>query len=494
MNITLEKTGDLVGEIRLHLDPADYKKAVMKKLKEQARQANIPGFRAGKVPVGIIRKMVGKSVVIEEVNHIVGHALYDYIKEEDLDVLGDPLPAAKLKEEDFDEYCEKEMDFVFEVGLAPAFELNLEGVEAPVRYEVAVDDAFMDAEIEKMQDTFAAVQTPDDVQEGDTVYGRLEAIDADGNVIEDGFSQMVALNPDRMGDADFFKPFIGAEKESVHSIDVWSLADSPKEVGELLFIQEDELEKAQANTLQFVVKRINRIEKMPLGPDFYAKVVENKRWEVEEAITEEKDFRDRMADEIEQELKQGANSQFRVDLQKNLLAAHPMDFPDAFLKKWLVETREDYNEARVEAEYGDYTKSLVWTLILQKIFDANPGMRIEQSDIESEVRQVFDKAPELQEGETEEEAAARQTEYLDGLVKYVMQNEEMTNMYARKIQDDRVYTHLEEQITIVEDSMTATAFQELQEQQRKEAEAEAKAREEAAIAASETPAAEAAAE
>ncbi|MCB0843035.1 MAG: trigger factor family protein, partial [Bacteroidetes bacterium] len=225
MNITQVSTGDLTASITILLESADYKGKVNEELKKHAKKASMPGFRPGKVPVGVVKRMVGKSVVIEEVTRSVSDLLSDYIKDNEIKILGDPLPRDRKTEDDFDINCDKDMEFLFDIGLAPEFSLDYSLSAKPPIYEIEIDEAFLNEEIKNYQDRFAEVTNPESVAEGDVIYGRLYEVNEEGEEVEGGYSKMIGINPERVDNKDLFKSFYGKELEYTTDFELFQLGE-----------------------------------------------------------------------------------------------------------------------------------------------------------------------------------------------------------------------------------------------------------------------------
>ncbi len=286
MNITQESTGNLTANITVLLSPEDYKPQGTEELKKQAKKASMPGFRPGKVPFGLVRKMVGMPVLIEEVNKIVSKALSDYLRDEEINLLGDPMPNTQKTEDDFDVNCEKELDFVFEVGLAPQIEVDYKLKKKPTKYNISIDDAFLSEQIENFKDRFGEVSNPEEVAKGDIMYGRIHEVDGEGNAVEGGFDKMIALNPDRVESKSFFKPYIGKKVDEVFDLDVFKIAKKHADVAEVLFMQEDELKELKGKAMKMELKKINRVETAEMNEEFFGKVAASLQWTPEEGETE----------------------------------------------------------------------------------------------------------------------------------------------------------------------------------------------------------------
>ena len=454
MNITLEKTGDLTSEISIQLLPEDYKGKVNEELKKHARKAAMPGFRQGKVPLGMVRKMVGKSVVIDEVTKAISNSLTEYIDEQNLNILGEPLPKVQMEEDDFDVNCESEVNFTFEVGLAPEFELNTGVSETPKRYEIVIDDEFLNKELESYQDRFADISNPEDVGKGDIIYGKLYEVDDKGEAIEEGFEKMIALNPDRVENKKIFKVFEGKKLEDFEDIDIFKLAKKNADVAEILFLEEDELKELKGKSFKFLLKRINRIQKAELNEEFFKKVADSLQWNDDEAIKDEKSFLDKMSEHLVSDMKESSSWYTRNEIQRLLIENHQLSFPDEFLKKWLLKSNEEYTEERIKEEYPDFQKSLTWTMIVGKVQEKYPDSKVEAEELKDNIKEYMrERYADMEEIQNEER--------LDDLVNYTLQNEEMARMHFKRVSDEKLYQKLEELISVADESINATDFLEL---------------------------------
>ncbi|MEM6805437.1 MAG: trigger factor, partial [Bacteroidota bacterium] len=372
MQITQESTGNLTANITVLLTPEDYKPQVNEELKKQAKKASMPGFRPGKVPFGLVRKMVGMPVLIEEVNKIVSKALSDYLRDEEISLLGDPMPNEQKTEDDFDVNCEKDLDFVFEVGLAPDFEVDYKLKKKPTKYAISIDDDFLNEQIDNFRDRFGEVSNPEEVAKGDVMYGRIHEVDGEGNVVEGGFDKMIALNPERVESKSFFKPYLGKKVDEIFDIDVFKVAKKHADVASVLFMEEDELKELKGKSLKMELKKINRVETAELNEDFFGKVAASLQWQTKEGeeeikIETEEDFRTRMQEQLESEFSENSKWYYRNELQKGLMDSNSLDLPDEFLKRWMLKTQKDYTEERVDKEYEDFQKSVSWSMIVENV-------------------------------------------------------------------------------------------------------------------------------
>ncbi len=459
LNTTLESTGTLTSTLKLVIEPADYAGKVKDELKKQAKKANLPGFRPGKVPIGVVRRMVGRSVVIETVNEVVNTVLRDYIKEEKLNLVGDPMPTEQKGEEDFDPNAEKTMEFEFELGHAPEFELNLEVADMPDRYEVSVDEEYFEEQLSHYRERFGGVTNPETLEKGDIFYGRLHEVDEEGNAVEEGFEQLVPFNPIRFENDEFFEQFIGAKIEDIFDINLKEINDDTAKLAELLFIEADQLEEVLDKKLKIEIKRMNRLGTADFNEEFFAKMAEEFKWtDVDIEGMDEESFKARMKESLEEPLAENAKWFYRNQLRDQIIAGHPLEFPDEFLKRWLLRTNENLTQANIDQEYPDYIRSLTWSLIVDKMVEANPEMEIKEEDINEELLRSL-RSQFLRMGMPM--PPEREQEFLQ----MAAQNQEMVNNAVQSVVATKVFDLLDEKIIPNQKSISSSEFQKMLEEE-----------------------------
>ena len=468
MNITQVSTGDLTASITILLESADYKGKVNEELKKHAKKASMPGFRPGKVPVGVVKRMVGKSVVIEEVTRSVSDLLSDYIKDNEIKILGDPLPRDRKTEDDFDINCDKDMEFLFDIGLAPEFSLDYSLSAKPPIYEIEIDEAFLNEEIKNYQDRFAEVTNPESVAEGDVIYGRLYEVNEEGEEVEGGYSKMIGINPERVDNKDLFKSFYGKELEYTTDFELFQLGETSKKIADLLFVSEEEIENIKDKKFKFTVKRINRVEMRELGDELYEKVSGSLGWE--EEIKDEETFKNKLSEHLKEDMKESSNWYFRNEAQKLMLEKHEMTFPDEFLKRWLLESELNRNnneknqalprpeeeiKEQIEKEFPEFLKSLKWSLIVEKINKDNSETTVEPEELREGIKSYMSERYGKMEGQTITD------QQLEEFLNYTLQNEELVRMHYKRMADEKLFDYLTKQIEGEAKTISATDFTEL---------------------------------
>ncbi|RMG61656.1 MAG: hypothetical protein D6722_19410, partial [Bacteroidetes bacterium] len=389
----------------------------------------------GKVPVAVIRRMVGRGIVIEELNQLVGEKIEAYIQEEGLEILGQPLPLNEMQEEDFDPKAEKEMTFKFEVGIAPKIDLDLMLDEKPVLYQISIDDETLEEEIKALRDRFGIQEQVEEVQAGDVVFGKIRETGEDGEPLEDGLSAMIPLNPQRVDKPEVFAALEGKKLEERLPFDLFSLADDEKALADLTFLEAEQIEAFKGKSTVLEITRINRFTLAELDETFFGKVAEANGWDTDEAIGSEDAFRDRLREHLETQNQDAPKRYFRRKVQEQLIKQHPLTFPEAFLKKWLGERNKDKTPEAIEAEMPQYLESLTWSMIVGQLIKENPDLEVSADDLKEGIMDsIRETMPDMDEQRAQE------------IFSYFAQNQELLNMHYNRMTDDRIFGFLEEKI------------------------------------------------
>ena len=454
MEITKEQIDDLNAVIRVVLAPEDYREPVMSKLKQYARSANIPGFRPGKVPVSLIKKKYGKGVMYEHLNQKLTESLNSYISEEELKLVGQPLPKT-VEELDLDIDANQAYNFEYEIGLSPEFELSYDLKEAPVIYSVEVEDEFLDEEVENVRLRHGDMTNPEVSDEGDILYGKVSELDEEGNPSEEGFSKMVALNPKRIQSEDFIAQMPGRKIGDRFEVKVTDFLNDETEIraffemdgkGEKVRELEDaELDQMKLVSYDFELKKVNRFGKAEINQELFDKVYGEGVIESEEAFTE------KIKEELNAYLQGEAGKYYRRQVLDAMIDHNAVDFPQDFLRRYLMETQKEITEANVEDQLKSYIRSLRWTAIIDKMVEENPDIKVEQADLEAKSRQIVEERylPMMPEA-TEEQ--------IDGFVQYQLQDQKAREQIYYDLLDERVFDHIKEKMQPKEETIGSKAF------------------------------------
>ncbi|MEH6306611.1 trigger factor [Olivibacter sp. CPCC 100613] len=363
MNISQERVDDLNAVINVEITPADYTDRVTKAIKEQAKKAKLPGFRPGMVPASHIKKTYGKAILFDEINRLVSDSLNDYLTENKVEVLGQPLPKEDA-ESSYNWDFNDDFKFQYEIGLAPAFEVPFSEKDKVTQYDIKVDDETLASRIKNLRKSYGKMTNPEVSEDGDVLYSTLTQLDAEGKVLEGGLSNTASVRTDLVEDKKIKKSLIGLKKDDEVKVDL-KKAFKDETIARILNITEEEAAAITEATFQLVVKNVNRLEEADLNQELFDKLFGK-----DEVKTEE-EFRARVTSEVESMLTQNSDQRLQQDLYNLGMGKVNVEFPDEFLKKWLKATNEKLTEEELTEGYADFVKNLKWTLIENKIITEN---------------------------------------------------------------------------------------------------------------------------
>lgn len=365
MNITLDKKSTIEASIKVKLNEEDYQLKVEEKVKEYAKTASIKGFRPGKVPLGLIRKMHGKSILVEEVNHLLSHAVNDYVKENDLKIIGQPLPNTSNADK-IDWNTQKEFDFEFDLGLIDEFKVDLSSKEKVKGYSIKVDDQTMNETLDNLKKQFGQMINPEVSEEGDALFGTLSQ--DEGELTND-----TAMNISDV-DKKLQKQFIGVKKDDAVTFAIEKAIKNTSAMATLLGKTESEIQDLKGS-FTFTVKNVNRTEPAVLNQEMFDKVFGPN------AVKNEEEFLKKISDTISGNYSRETDLFLENSIRDHFVAKTKIDVPNDFLKRWLLASNDGkVTEEVLEKEYDLYVTSLKWDLIKSKIAEENE-IKVENEDV-----------------------------------------------------------------------------------------------------------------
>ena len=381
--VTKEPIGHLHEKLTVKLEKTDYLPSFEKALKEYSKKANIPGFRKGMVPAGLIKKMYGTSLFTDEVLKTVDRELIGYLQNDKLDIFAQPLPL----ESDFkqiDMNNPTDYSFQFEIGMKPEFNLpNL--AEADItRYVVEVTEEMIDKEIERLQNRFGNMKDQDTVESEDHVLNMIfTEVDENANPVENGISKDNSILVKYFKE-DFRKEWMG---KGLNDFEIIQL-DKAFDEKELEFIMQDlGLEKtdplARQKHFKIQITKIGLLEKRELNEEFYQQLYPNSD------VKTEGDLRNKIKEEIEAHWKKQADNQIHDQVFHQLVDHTSISFPEEFLKKWMKtqgEEKQFKTDEEIEKEFPVFLNQLKWTLITDKIVQEN-GIQVSPDEIRAFAKQ-----------------------------------------------------------------------------------------------------------
>ncbi|HEY9003053.1 MAG TPA: trigger factor [Mucilaginibacter sp.] len=364
MNISQEKIDSLNAVVTINIKPEDYQARVDKAIKDHAKKAKIPGFRPGMVPAAHIKKMYGKSILVDEVNNLLSDTLNNYINEQQLEVLGQPLP----KMDDSKQYnwdFADDFEFNYEVGLAPAFEVDFSSKDKVTQYVIKADKETLEARIKNIRKSYGKMTNPDVSADGDVLYAELVQLSPDGSVFDGGVSNTTSVRLDQVQDEKVKKSLIGLKKGDEVTLDIQKAYNNDATRIAAILKVDDETAAELKSNFRLTVKNVNRLEESDLNQEFFDKLFG------EGTVTTEEEFRTKITEEVETMFAQDAERKLQNDLYKLAIDKATFQLPDEFLKRWLKATNEKLTEEELTGGYEDFAKNLKWTLLENKIIKDN---------------------------------------------------------------------------------------------------------------------------
>jgi trigger factor len=360
MNITKENIDDLNALLKVEIKKADYEENVEKVLKDYRKKANIKGFRPGMVPIGLVKKMYGKAVQLDEINKLVSESIHKYLHDEKIEILGDPLPKDNDQEMiNFD--TKEDFSFTFELGLTPQFEIKLSKKNKVNYYQIEVDEKMKTDYISNYTRRFGEFKSSEKSGEKDMLKGNIIQLGAKNIILEDGLkAENTTISIDIMKDEKIKKHFIGRKIDDEIDFDLRKALPNDFEIAGILNKKKDEVGDVNGN-FRFTIKEINRFEPAEIGQKLFNKVYG------EGVITSEDEFMKKVEEEIVNNLKRESDYKVMLDVKKLTIEKTDFSLPEDFLKKWLLKVNEKTTEEQIEKEFESFRSDLKWQLIRNKV-------------------------------------------------------------------------------------------------------------------------------
>ena len=382
MNISFEAPDKINGQMTLVVEKEDYQTEVEKTLKDYRKRANVPGFRPGQTPMGLIKRQYGTAVKVDVVNKMLGEKLYEYVRENKIQMLGEPLNSDKQKDLDFE--GDGPLEFVFDIAVAPEFQANLTGKDKIDYYNITVDDKLIDQQVEMYQQRGGSYEKVEqyDAEQRDMLYGDLRELDDNGNAKEGGIAVDAAmLMPQYIKDDDQKKLFEGAKTGDVIT---WNprkaFPDNDAEVSSLLKIQKEEVAE-HLGDFTYQITEISRYTKAPVDQKLFSQVFGDE-------VKDEQTFRQKIADQIRAQFQQDSDYKFLLDVRKHMeKKVGKLEFPEALLKRVMLNNNKDKGEEFVEKNFEASIKELEWHLIKEKLVEAQ-GIKVDDADLKSVAKEA----------------------------------------------------------------------------------------------------------
>ena len=371
MNITRENIDALNAVVKVDIAKEDYSDKVEKILTDYRKTANIPGFRKGHVPMGMVKKQYGKAVLVDEVNKLLQDALNKYLTEEKLDVLGQPLP----KQQDDIDWDGDNFSFEFELGLAPEFSVDIKSKKAITHYNIVADDKMIDEQIERIQKQYGKLVSQDTVEKDSEITGTFKNEEKE-------IDNTVTLTLDKFKGKATEKKFIGAKAGDVITLKTKGLYEDDHELMHALKVSHDDAHGLDIE-VTFTITEINKRELADLDQELFDKLFGK---DTVKSVTE---LKEKIKEDAEKQFVQQSDQKLLNDVTEYLVENTKFDLPAEFLTKWMqVSGEKEMDEATAKEEYEKSEKSLRYQLIEAKLMEDH-GLKVDFEDVKSNAKNMI---------------------------------------------------------------------------------------------------------
>ena len=444
MKVTKKEIDALNATLVISLEKDDYSSDVEKVLKDYRQKANIPGFRPGKVPMGMIKKMYGTSVLVDEINKKVSHELYNYIYTEKIDILGEPLPnESEQKTINWDK--DDSFDFFFDIAIAAEFDIKLSKKDKIKWYNIEPGDELIDKYVDGYRKQFGSHIEKDTVSENDLLKGVFTEKKENGIVKEDGVFLVSSLKTKKAQ-----KIFIGKKKGETVEFKIKDVFKNETDLKSMLGIDDAQLENL-SETFSFTINGISEFKDSELDQSLFDKVFG------EGTVKTETEFRKKIIEQAKENLKKDADYKFHLDAKEKLTSKIKFDLPDEFLKRWLIATNKEITQERLDKEYPYFQEDMKWQLIKGKI--------IKDQKIEVKEDELLISAKEYAKAQFQMYGSVSiPDEYLENFAQEILQKKEERQKITEQYLENQTIAFVKETVKIEPTSISYDKFNKFFEQ------------------------------
>lgn len=381
MNVIREDLNALNARLKVKVSPEDYQTKVSETLSKYRKTAKIPGFRPGHAPMGMIQKQYGKSVLFDEVSKMVTDAINNYISNEKLNLLGNPIP---VEENGFsgDFSNPTDFEFVYEIGFPPAIEVAISKKDSFDFEKVDVNQELINKQAEDIRRRYGKLVSSEEVKEKDLILGRFVELNDDKSVKEDGIDHTSSISLEFLDSEEVRKLFVGKKVGDSLELNPDDVSKGPKDKAAMLGVKEDALSTI-GSLFSYTINEIKSMELAELNSDLFLKLYPDA------TVTNEEEFVARIKSDLEKMFEQDSDKKLYRTIYDSLMEKVNADFPDDFLKRWIKQVNDKpVTDEQIEAEYEGYRNMLKWQLIEKTLFDKH-NLVIDQMELVNFTKQLL---------------------------------------------------------------------------------------------------------
>lgn len=373
MKISFENPDKVNGLLTITVEEADYQASVEKTLKDYRKKANYPGFRPGMVPMGLIKKQYGASAKMDAINKLIGEQIYKYMQDNKIQMLGEPLPSEKQEAQDLEKPAP--YTFAFDIAVAPEFKIELNGHNKIDHYTIIVDDALIDRQVEMFTSRNGTYEKAESYEDNDMLKGDLRELDEKGNTKEDGITvEAASILPNYIKDEAQKALFNGAKLGDIITLNVSKAFENEAEIASLLKVERDRVKDIKSD-FSYQITDIQRYKKHPVDQELFDSLFGK------DTVKSGKEFREKIAEGLKEQLAVDADYKFILDVRAYCeKKVGKLEFPDALLKRIMLNNNKDKGEEFVEKNYEQSIKELTWHLIKEQLV-ADNQIKVNDEDV-----------------------------------------------------------------------------------------------------------------
>ena len=445
MKVSFENPDKINGLLTITVEDDDYKAEVEKTLKEYRKTANVPGFRPGQVPMGMIRRRFGSAVKMDAINKVLGDELQKYIADNNIAMLGEPLASEKQQPQDLEK--DGPYTFMFDIAVAPEFDIKLDANDTVDYYEIAADDTLIDSQVEMFASRMGQNVEADHYEDGDVLKGDLRQLDAEGNTLEGGLTvEAASVMPKYLKSDDQKKLFDGCKPGDIITFNPSKAYEgSNYELSSLLKVDREKMAEYTGD-FSYQITSVQHFEKHAVDQELFDLTFGK------DAVKDEKEFREKIAEGLKAQLALDSDMKFLMDVRKYAEdKVGQLTYPDSLLKRIMKQNNKDKDQEFIDKNYEPSIKELSWSLIRSKIAVAL-GVKIEDEDVKSAAREMA-KAQFAQYG-----MSNVPQEYVDNYADELLKKKEAQQQFVDRAIDAKLVEALKGVVTLNKKSVSLDEF------------------------------------
>ncbi len=448
MNITKEDVDKLNAVLKVHIEKKDYEPEVEKVLRDYKRKAKLNGFRPGKVPFGLVKKMYGKQVLVEQVNKLVSESISGYLKDEDIKILGEPL-INEEKQESIDWENQQEFNFVFDLGLTPDINIKLGQKDKITFHTIKVDDELINEQIENYKQQFGSFQQVDAIENEEMLKGDIKELDENGQHKEEGITAenaILALNV--VKDDSIKKKFKGAKKGDKIIFNLKKAYPNDADVASLLSIDKEIAANLTAD-FEVTINEINRFQKAEANQELFDKLYG------EGEVKSENEFKEKVKEQIKTSLIKDSEYKFNQDAKNLILKKANIELPEDFLKRWILSTNnENTTKEKLDEDFENHRDEFKWQVIKNNIIKEN-DLKVSEQEVKELAKQVA--LMQFQQYGMVNLPEEQLAQFADEMLK---KDEERRRLYE-KLYEDKIFEFIKNNVTVENKEINKEKFKKL---------------------------------